>query len=160
MKSLLLLSALLLIIGVLMQPLGAREILIFENPEQEMRYQSLVRELRCTVCQNESLFDSNAPLAIDLRHQIYGMVKEGAEREQVVNYMVSRYGEFVLYRPRMSPLTYALWFGPIILLIIALGALFWVLRSRSRDKSAQTHNAATLTPEEQQRLDRLLAGKD
>ncbi len=160
MKPLLLLSGLLILMGLLIQPLGAREILVFENQEQEMRYQSLVRELRCTVCQNESLFDSNAPLAIDLRNQIYGMVKEGAEREQVVDYMVSRYGEFVLYRPRMSPLTYALWFGPIILLIIALGALFWVLRNRTRDKSAQTTTAATLSPEEQQRLDRLLAGKD
>jgi cytochrome c-type biogenesis protein CcmH len=129
------------------------EPMVFETPEQDASYQKLVRELRCTVCQNQNLIESNAPLAADLRRQISLMIKDGAETDEIVEYMVARYGDFVLFRPPKNPTTYLLWYGPVALLLLGLSSLGWILWRRKSQVSA-----APLSREEQERLKRLLGG--
>ena len=104
----------------------------FEDSQKEGLYKELIAELRCLVCQNQNLADSNAELALDLRQQTYDMVQEGSSKEDVVDYMVQRYGDFVLYRPPVQKNTYLLWLAPLILLLA--GA--WVLRSSINKRSA------------------------
>jgi|SRR5688572_18178111 cytochrome c-type biogenesis protein CcmH len=95
-----------------------------ENPQLEDRVKDLAHELRCLVCQNQTIADSNAPLALDLRNQIREQLAAGSSDREVIDYMVARYGDFVLYRPPFKATTLALWLGPFLLL--ALGAfLFW-----------------------------------
>lgn len=98
----------------------------FDSPEVQDRYQQLIDELRCLVCQNQNLADSNAPLAQDLRREIQAMLEEGQSDEQIREFMVARYGDFVLYRPPLKPITIALWFGPALAL---LGALIFLVRA-------------------------------
>ncbi len=127
------------------------EPMVFATEEQEASYQQLVRELRCTVCQNQNLIESNAPLAADLRRQISVMIKDGAQTDEVVEYMVARYGDFVLFRPPKNATTYLLWYGPGALMIIGLtllGLILWRRRSQV--------TTDPLSVEEQQRLRRLL----
>ena len=90
---------------------------IAQAPEVEKRVKSLAEELRCLVCQNQTLADSNAPLALDLRNQIREQVQAGASDEQVVDFMVARYGDFVRYRPPFTATTFFLWVGPFLFLI-------------------------------------------
>ena len=92
----------------------------------DKRVAGLAQELRCLVCQNQTLADSNAPLAVDLRNQIRDQLKGGASERDVIDFMVARYGDFVLYRPPLKASTLALWLGPFVLL--ALGALLLVRR--------------------------------
>jgi len=95
-----------------------------ENPQLEDRVKDLAHELRCLVCQNQTIADSNAPLALDLRNQIREQLAAGSSDREVIDYMVARYGDFVLYRPPFKATTLVLWLGPFLLL--ALGAfLFW-----------------------------------
>jgi cytochrome c-type biogenesis protein CcmH len=101
-----------------------------EDPILEARLQSLAKELRCLVCQNESLADSNADLARDLRREIREMMREGRSDREVVDFLVARYGDFVLYRPPVKSSTLALWAGPFVLLAIGLGVLLVVVRRR------------------------------
>ena len=107
----------------------------FKTPEQEALYQRLVKELRCLVCQNNDIADSNAELARDLRRQTYEMVSKGASRDDVVDYMVTRYGDFVLYQPPFKIKTLMLWVGPPLFLLISL--LFLVGYLRKRPKKAE-----------------------
>lgn len=97
-----------------------------EDPALDKRVAGLAHELRCLVCQNQTLADSNAPLAVDLRNQIREQLKGGASERDVIDFMVARYGDFVLYRPPFKASTLALWIGPFLLL--ALGALLLVRR--------------------------------
>src|SRR5687768_1229417 len=97
-----------------------------QNPETEKRVAALANELRCLVCQNQTLADSNAPLAVDLRNQIREQLAAGKSEQDVVDFMVARYGDFVLYRPPLKAATVALWIGPFVFL--ALGA--WLLARR------------------------------
>ncbi|HEX2566770.1 MAG TPA: cytochrome c-type biogenesis protein [Burkholderiales bacterium] len=99
-----------------------------DDPALEKRVMALAEELRCLVCQNQTLADSNAELALDLRRQIREQLRGGASERQVVDYLVQRYGDFVLYRPPLKATTVLLWFGPFLLL--ALGALILVRRVR------------------------------
>jgi len=92
----------------------------FGDPEKEQRYRSLLHEIRCTVCQNQSLADSNADLATDLRREVERMVASGADRDEVIAFMVTRYGDFVLYRPPFRASTALLWLGPFVLLVIGV----------------------------------------
>jgi cytochrome c-type biogenesis protein CcmH len=131
------------------------EPMTFDTPEQEARYQALVRELRCTVCQNQNLIESNAPLANDLRRQISLMIKDGAEKQEVVDYMVARYGDFVLFRPPMNSMTYLLWFGPIGMLLIGLSVLGLILYRRRSQLAT-----GALSEDEEERLRRLLGEGD
>ena len=101
-----------------------------EDPVLEKRVIELATELRCLVCQNQSLADSNAPLAVDLRNQIRERMREGQSESQIVDFMVARYGDFVLYRPPVKATTALLWFGPILLVVVGLVVLFVRLRRR------------------------------
>ncbi|MBS0319027.1 MAG: cytochrome c-type biogenesis protein CcmH [Proteobacteria bacterium] len=98
------------------------------------RLAHLETELRCLVCQNQTLADSNAPLAEDLRREVRELASAGKSDDQIRDYLVARYGEFVLYKPRVRPLTWALWFGPFVLL--AVGALAWWRAGRRRADAA------------------------
>lgn len=91
----------------------------FEDAGSEARFQALTQELRCLVCQNQSLADSHAELAGDLRREVHEMIKAGKEDREIVDFLVRRYGDFVLYRPPLDPRTAALWLGPIGLLVLA-----------------------------------------
>jgi len=102
------------------------------DPALEARVMQIAAELRCLVCQNQTLADSNAGLALDLREQMRTMLREGADAEQVRRFMTDRYGDFVLYRPPLKATTLALWFGPLALLIGGIGVLWAVLRRRNR----------------------------
>lgn len=90
----------------------------FDSPEDEKTFDSLVAELRCLVCQNQNIADSDADLAVDLRREIYSMIGEGKSKSDIKDFMVQRYGEFVLYKPRFNARTLVLWLGPGILLLI------------------------------------------
>ena len=124
----------------------------FDDPAQQQRYEQLINELRCLVCQNQTLADSHADLAQDLRREVYGMVTAGKRREEVIDYLVKRYGDFVLYRPPVKETTWLLWAGPVLLLAIAGGA--WLVMSRSKRRAA-----AALSPEDRARL-AALAGEE
>ena len=101
----------------------------FENTEQEEIFYKLSDELRCLVCQNQNIAESNADLAKDLRREIYNMISDGQTEEQIVDFMVQRYGDYVLYRPPMKPLTWLLWFGPAI--VFLFGVYYAIKRFRS-----------------------------
>jgi cytochrome c-type biogenesis protein CcmH len=103
-----------------------------EDPVVEQRLVHIATELRCLVCQNESLAGSQAPLAQDLRREVRSLIKEGKSDAEVKEFLVSRYGDFVLYRPQVKPSTYVLWAGPFILLIIGIAVLVSYLRRRSQ----------------------------
>jgi len=102
------------------------------DPALEARVMQIAAELRCLVCQNQTLADSHASLALDLREQMRVMLREGADADQVRRFMTERYGDFVLYRPPLKATTLALWFGPLALLIGGIAVLFVVLRRRNR----------------------------
>lgn len=101
-----------------------------EDPQLEKRLQSVTKELRCMVCQNESIADSSAPLAVDMRNEIRAQLKSGMTEQQVLTFMVERYGNFVRFRPPLDWTTIALWFGPALLLVLGLGQLVFQLRRR------------------------------
>ncbi len=121
-------------------PAGARvEVVQFDDPERQALYQEMIRELRCLVCQNQNLADSDADLARDLRRRTRELVEEGKDRDEVVEYMVSRYGEFVLYRPRLTAGTIFLWFSPVVLFLFLV---WWVIRWRRQASRAETGYSA------------------
>jgi len=124
---------------------------ILADPRLEARARNLSAQLRCMVCQNQSIDDSNAELARDLRVLVRERLVEGETDEEVVDYVVSRYGEFVLLKPRLSARTMALWSAPVLLLLI--GGLVLVLMARGR---LQPRQPPLLTPEEQARLDNIV----
>jgi len=125
-----------------------------EDEAVEKRMVAISDEMRCLVCQNESLSGSHAELAQDLRREIRTMIKAGKTDQQIMDFMVDRYGDFVRYRPPMKASTYLLWFGPFLLLAVAILALVNYLRRRSAllDQSSPT----ALTVEEKKRADALL----
>ncbi|MGH8579032.1 MAG: cytochrome c-type biogenesis protein [Gammaproteobacteria bacterium] len=104
----------------------------FASPDQEQRFLQLTKALRCLVCQNQSLADSKAGLADDLRQEVFRLLHEGASDQAIVDFLVKRYGEFVLYKPRIKPATYALWYGPAALLLLGALALFILIRRRTK----------------------------
>lgn len=116
----------------LAQKTGVQEPLVFASQLQQERFNKLTEELRCLVCQNQNLADSDAPLAHDLRREVHEMVLAGRTNEQIKQFLVTRYGDFVLYRPPVQKNTYLLWLGPLVLLLI--GAL--ILRSSISKRSA------------------------
>ena len=123
----------------------------FSSPEHEHRYHALIDELRCLVCQNQTIAESNAHLASDLRREVYRMVEEGRSAEEVVGFMVARYGDFVLYRPPLRGGTVLLWAGPFLL--AAVGLTMLAVHHRRRRRRAP---AAPLVAEERERLRRFL----
>jgi len=107
------------------------------------RYQALIHELRCLVCQNQSLAESNAPLAEDLRRQVRDQIAAGRSNEEIVQYLTARYGDFVLYRPPVKPGTWLLWFGPFLVLAAALAAVAMLMR-RSKSEAAAVADPETV----------------
>ena len=116
----------------------------FEDPEQQARYELLIKDLRCLVCQNQSIADSNATLASDLRREVREMMIAGQSDEQIRDFMTARYGDFVLYRPPVSPRTWLLWSAPVLLLLGGLGIATMVVMRRMR---AAKSNPAALDEE-------------
>lgn len=125
----------------------------FDTEQQRERYWDLLSQLRCLVCQNESLADSQADLARDLREQIYKQMRAGKSNDAIVDYLVDRYGDFVLFRPPVEPGTYLLWFGPALIFVIGLG---FGIRIIARRRDAQIR----LSEEEHRRAAQLLDGED
>jgi cytochrome c-type biogenesis protein CcmH len=121
------------------------------DPALEKRVMALAEELRCLVCQNQTIADSHAELAIDLKNQIREKLKAGMSQEQILEFMVARYGDFVLYRPPVKATTVPLWFGPFALLVVALAGLFFYILRRRRSATPQS-----LNPAEQARVQALL----
>jgi cytochrome c-type biogenesis protein CcmH len=128
------------------KPVGA-------DPALEKHVQALTSELRCLVCQNQTIADSHADLAIDLKNQVREKLAQGMSDKQVVDYMVERYGDFVLYRPPVKSTTWLLWFGPFLLLLLGLVFLAWKIKSRSAAE------AQTVTEADLQRAAALLSDK-
>jgi cytochrome c-type biogenesis protein CcmH len=106
----------------------------FDDPVLNERYRALIREIRCPKCLNESIAESDAPVAADLRREVRRLIGEGASDDDVKTFLSARYGEFVLYRPRMSPNTVMLWAGPFIFLLIG-GFVFWRILAVRRNQS-------------------------
>lgn len=133
-------------------PVNAKEATpMAADPEMEKLVNEISAELRCLVCQNQTIADSHAALAVDLKNQVREMVKQGKSRDDVVDYMVERYGDFVRYRPPVKPTTYLLWVGPFLLLAGGLIILGVNLRKRK-----VTVTEAPLSEEEHQKLDSIL----
>ena len=122
-----------------------------KDPVVEKRMVGLAENLRCLVCQNESLASSHAELAEDLRREVRELIQKGMSDQEIKDYLVARYGDFVLYDPPMKSSTLVLWFGPFALLLVGLGALFFQLRSRRK-----VMKEMILSPEAQQRAIALL----
>ena len=110
-----------------------------QDPVLEKRLVLISEELRCLVCQNESLASSRAELANDLREEVRKLITQNLSDQQIKDYLVTRYGDFVLYRPQVKPLTWVLWFGPFLLLVVAVWGMFSYVRQR---QSAQTAGVA------------------
>ena len=122
-----------------------------EDPAVEQRLIGISEEMRCLVCQNESLAGSRSDLANDLRAQIRSMIKAGKSDAEIRQYMVDRYGDFVLYRPPVKPTTWLLWLGPFTILVVGIIGLLMYLRKRNTSMDSRT-----LSDDENRRLDALL----
>ncbi len=128
------------------------EPVLFSDKDQEQRYQTLIEEIRCLVCQNQSLADSNAELAQDLRSEVYEMIVSGKQDDEIHQFLVERYGDFVLYRPPLKDNTLLLWFGPFLLLIIAVIITIIIIKKQSSNKTFKND----ISEEEQKRLAEIL----
>ena len=109
---------------------SAEPVLKFANDEQAALYLKLTQEFRCLKCQNQNLAGSNADLAQDLRDEIYQAVVGGQGQQEISDYLVARYGDFVLYRPPVKKITYLLWFGPFLLLLFAIIGAWWLISKK------------------------------
>ncbi|OGV44416.1 MAG: cytochrome C biogenesis protein [Legionellales bacterium RIFCSPHIGHO2_12_FULL_42_9] len=109
---------------LLCSPITASSLYPFSQPKQEAQFKYLLKELRCLVCQNQDLADSNADLARDLRDEVYGLVKDGQSDHEIIDYLTKRYGDFILFKPPVKSVTALLWFGPALFLILGL-LVFW-----------------------------------
>jgi len=125
----------------------------FTGNVEEQRYKDLLAELRCLVCQNQSLVDSDAELAHDLRLEVYELMAQGRDDTEIRDFLVARYGDFVLYEPPLKPSTYLLWAGPFVLLALGIIMLFRTIRQRRQLQESE------FSAEEQERLRQLLGNK-
>ena len=131
---------------------GAIDALNFSSPQQEDDYHSLTQELRCPQCQNNNIADSNATIAVDMRGKVFELLQEGKSKNDVVDYMVARYGNFVTYDPPMTASTLVLWIAP--LLLVLLGVVFLLRRKPKAQSSVKSQDF--LTDEDNARLAELL----
>ena len=127
----------------------------FDSAETEKIFHKLSDELRCLVCQNQNIAESNADLAKDLRLEIYTMLSRGQSEEEIVDFMVQRYGDYVLYRPPFKPMTWLLWFGPILVFIFGLIYAVRLMKSQSAETQV-----VSLSKEEIERIKDLHAEQD
>ncbi len=138
-------------------PRGApKEPIVFENAQVESDYLELAEELRCLVCQNQNLIDSNAELADDLRREVAKMLKQGKNKEQVTDFMVERYGDFVLYNPPFKAQTLLLWGGPFVLMFWGLFAMLKKIKAGKTENSAES---SELSEQEKEKLQAILNNK-
>jgi len=147
-------SAVLFLFAVSGPVLAAEAEPMANDPALEERVMDLSHKLRCLVCQNQTIAESNAPLAVDLRNQVREQFAAGKSEEAVVDYLVARYGDFVLYLPPFKGITLLLWLGPALLLVAGTGWLAWRLRSRAKEAQSAPH----LTQDERARASALLSG--
>jgi len=124
----------------------------FDTSQQETRFSELTKELRCVVCKNQSVADSNAELAQDIRNLVRNKILEGQTDQQITHFLVERYGDFVLYNPPLQPKTYVLWVGPLVLLLIALIVLIYFIRRHA----VTTAVPPSLTEEERNKIKHVL----
>ncbi|AOF52461.1 cytochrome C biogenesis protein [Rodentibacter caecimuris] len=135
---------------------SAIDALNFSSQQQENDYHRLTQSLRCPQCQNNNIADSNATIAVDMRNKVFELLQEGKSKNDVVEYMVARYGNFVTYDPPMTASTLILWFAPLFLILFGV---FFLMKPKSKKQSAvKTDNV--LTEEENARLAELLNQKD
>ncbi|MFD1007150.1 MULTISPECIES: cytochrome c-type biogenesis protein [Oceanisphaera] len=132
--------------------MAATSVYDFSSPEQEQTFRELTRELRCPKCQNQDIGDSDAELAKDLRDKSYELLQKGNSKQDVIDYMVARYGNFILYKPPFMASTMILWFGPVIVMLV--GLLIVVVRTRKKPRNTAADNA--LSAEQEARLSELL----
>jgi len=130
---------------------AAIEVYQFDDIEKTNRFKSFTEELRCPKCQNQNIADSNAEIAQDLRTKLQQMLIADKTDDEIVQYMVNRYGDFVLYEPKVDPQTYLLWFGPIFLLIVAFFVIYGIIHVRNKNASNNQLNT-----DQQEQLDKLL----
>lgn len=135
-----------LCLGLLAGPLNAQEVLQFENDAQRQLYQQLTAELRCPQCQNQNIADSHAIVAVDMREKTYQLIREGHDRQQVLDYMVNRYGDFVHYLPPVNRYTLWLWLLPLLtlILLIVVGVYRRSLQSKQAGQDTTEQTAAEL----------------
>jgi cytochrome c-type biogenesis protein CcmH len=148
-----LLAALMLVVPIAVA--GAQAVPTEQDPVTAQRAVRLAEQLRCLVCQNQSIEESNAPLASDLRGEIREKIAQGQSDEEIIQFMVQRYGDFVLYRPRLKASTVLLWLGPALMLVLALFVFVRQLRLRRRRGDERP-----LSEKERAQAQRLLAGAD
>lgn len=151
-------SKFLLFVLLLVMPLAYAEqaAITKSDPVLEKRVMDLSTHLRCLVCQNQTIADSNAELAVDLKNQVREKLRQGQSEQEILDYMVKRYGEFVLFSPLVKSTTWLLWFGPLLLLVVGLGVLFAVLRQRRK----MMQRAPALSADEHARAASLLSAKE
>jgi cytochrome c-type biogenesis protein CcmH len=114
------------------QPIADARPPVFRDHAEEARFRALTEQLRCVMCQNQSLADSNALIAQDLRREVLGLMRQGKSDEQIKQFLVARYTEFVLYQPRVGPSTWLLWFGPALLLVVGGAVVVTIVRKHGR----------------------------
>lgn len=159
MNRYLLILACLLMAGLSCTAHAVIETYDFADETSNERYQQFIEELRCPKCQNQNLAGSNSPISEDLRQQLHRLLEEGRSDQEIVDYMVERYGDFILYRPRFNPETALLWMAPAIFLV--LGLLFAIAAyRRQRQPSSEADAAIILNQAEQQRLQALLTAAE
>ena len=123
----------------------------FRDAAEEARFRELSVQLRCVMCQNQSLADSDAPIAHDLRQQVLALMREGRSDAQIKDYLVERYSEFVLYSPPVKPATWGLWFGPLLVLLAGAGVIIAIVRRHARAlPTAPADVAGTKTEDDQE----------
>jgi cytochrome c-type biogenesis protein CcmH len=145
-------TALLISMMMSMTAYAVIEIHEFDSVAQEQQFKDLNNTLRCPKCQNNTIGDSNAELALDLRQKVYEMTKEGKSKQEIIDYMVARYGNFVTYKPPFTAGTAVLWLGPLLVVLIGFSFIMF----RSKRKPAKADQTASLSAQEQARLDALL----
>lgn len=149
-----------------LQAFAAIDTYEFKDEASRERFRQLTDELRCPKCQNQNLADSNSPIAKDLRTEVHRMVQADQSDDEIVDFMVARYGEFVLYKPRKNASTWVLWYGPFVLLALGGVVIFLLARRKGKSESkasneAKSHDVSSsaesgLTESEKQRLDAML----
>lgn len=128
----------------------------FDSEVDRQRFRSFLEEMRCPKCQNQNLAGSNSPIANDLRQEIYLQIQDGRSDKEIVDFMVERYGEYVLYRPPLSVKTLGLWLGPLVLLLVGITVLVWIVARRRTRAGESRAEANELSAAERARLNALL----
>ncbi|MEQ1637962.1 MAG: cytochrome c-type biogenesis protein [Methylococcales bacterium] len=135
---------------------AAIDVYQFNNESDRMRFHQLTAELRCPKCQNQNIADSAAPIAQDLRTKIQAMLTEKKSDKEIIDYMIDRYGDFVLYQPRMDRRTWLLWFGPAILLVLGIIVVVLISRRNASQNTADRLAVNTLDEQQQKQIESLL----